>query len=96
MSPQEQTRREKRFVVRTAVTAALRQRKGAIISNGDYTDIIRVLTNVIIGSRLCKKVPVDAKDVVLAVRALHAKGVVRVAHYDSEGRFLHSVSLLRK
>ncbi len=94
-SQQEPTRREKRFLVREAVTAALQERTHTrVVSHDDYSDIIDDLVDDVQRNNRCE-VPVDDIDVTLALRALHDQEVVRVAHYDAEGRYVHSVILKR-
>lgn len=98
MSPQNcnpQTRRTKRHAVRAAVLAVLRGRARKRTESCDlYEDIVDDIVEDIQTGGHCE-MPVDAIDVSRALRALHARGDVCVAHYDAEGRFVHSVTLLK-
>lgn len=99
MSPSESqnmTRREKASIARTAIeSAGPLMRPDDLRSDRLYSDVTRKIVEVVNREGL-SEVPLDERDVVLALQALHFRGIVKVSHYDSEERPVHSVAFLKK
>lgn len=88
-------RRDKKVAARQAVVKTLKYLGEQVRHVGLISDLHAMLAHAI-NRRGYAKCSLDAVDVDLAVRWLHAKGIIRVSHSGPEFEREHVITLLRQ